>query len=123
MPVFLIQAISSDLPEITKGPSVNENKITSQVNGTRPINFQWYRDDEEVSDGDDYEGCTTHELDIVGADPQARNYKCQLNNKFGNVFSKGILYGRSYTILLPVSQCFCYYHFLGPLVKALKLKG
>ena len=72
--------------------------IAVQVRGTKPIEYQWFKDDKELGDGDDYKGSTTPKLVIVGTGLQVKGkYVCQVKNKFGKTHSQGMQYGKLYT--------------------------
>ena len=59
------------------------------------MQYQWLKDDKELSDGDDYQGATTPMLVIVGTGPQVKgSYKCQINNKYRKKSSNGIKYSK-----------------------------
>ena len=84
-------------PKITKLPTLRENRILIQAEGTQPIKYQWLKDDEEpLRKCEDYKGTTTAELVIVGSGPQVKgNYKCLVKHKYGDVLSNGTHYGKS----------------------------
>ena len=66
------------------------------VQGTKPIRYQWFKDDEELSDGDLYDGTTTPELVLKESfSPEVKGkYKCQVVNKYEELQdSKEIEYG------------------------------
>lgn len=97
-----------------------DNKIKLQAKGTKPLQYQWFKDDEELSDGEDYEGSTTPELKIVGTGPKGKGeYKCQVSNKYGEVMSQEKLYCKSYNLPLPSHLNDA---FLDPFISELKQK-
>ena len=78
--------------------------IKVQVQGTEPLKYQWLKDDKELRDSIYYKGPTTPELCIVGSDSQVKGeYKCQVTNEFGKIFSQSILYGRSNRTLIVIN--------------------
>ena len=80
---------------ITKQPTVRENRILIQAEGSKPMRYQWLKDDEELSDGNDHQGSTTPELVIVGTGPQVKgNYKCRIAHKYGEITSIETDYGK-----------------------------
>ena len=90
-------------PNITKQPALKENRISIEAEGTQPMRYQWLKDDEELSDGDDYKGSITPKLVIVGTGPQVKgNYKCRVKHKYGKILSNETCYGKmlvSYILL------------------------
>ena len=75
---------------------MKDETIKLQVKGTKPLHYQWFKDDEELKDGENYEGSTTPELVIVGTGPQSKGtYKCLISNKYGKVLSQGEVFGKS----------------------------
>ena len=81
-----------------------ENRIKLRAQGTTPLKYQWFKDDEELSDGEDYKGSASPALVIEETGPQSKgNYKCQVSNEYGNVFSQEKIYRKSNTdnLLLP----------------------
>ena len=82
---------------ITNQPTVKENRIWIQAEGTKPIKYQWLKDNNEpLSNGDDYKGSTTAELVIMGTGPQVKgNYKCLVKHKYGEIQTRGTHYGKS----------------------------
>ena len=83
-------------PKITKRPTIGEKRILIQAEGSKPIKYQWFKDDEKLlSSNDDYKGPSTQELIVMGTGPQVKgNYKCLVANKYGKVVSAHIHYGR-----------------------------
>ena len=72
--------------------------MSIEVGGTKPIKYQWFKDEIEVNDGDDYMGSTTSELSVVGIGPQVTGmYKCLVINKFGKASSRNISYSMCYS--------------------------
>ena len=81
---------------ITKQPSIKENRILIVVQGTKPIRYQWFKNDEELSDGHLYDGTTTPELVLKeSSSPEVKGkYMCQVTDKYEELkVSKEIEYG------------------------------
>ena len=93
------------------------------------MKYQWLKDDEEpLSDSEDYKGCTTQELIIVGTGPQVKgNYMCLVKHEYGEIQSSVIHYGKFYVI--SQKACFGYtlvlkcYHIPDPFVFELTSNG
>ena len=84
-------------PQIVKEPYEEGSVIAVQAQGTKPLKYQWLKDDKELRDSIDYKGSTTPELCIVGSDLRVKGeYKCQVTNEYGKTYSQEIQYGRSY---------------------------
>ena len=81
-------------PKIARQPYKEENVIKFQVQGTKPMKYLWFKDDQELCDGDDYKGSTTSELCIMRSSQQLvqGKFKCQVTNMYGLL---EIQYGRS----------------------------
>ena len=83
-------------PQITKEPYEEQSIIKVQAQGTKPLKYQWLKDDKELRDSICYKGSTTPELCIVGTGLQVKGgYKCHVTNKCGETDSLEIQYGRS----------------------------
>ena len=92
---IIAKRIPTHPPKITNQPSIVDGMIKLQAQGTQPIRYQWLKDDEELSDGDNYKGSTTSELAILGTGPQVEgNYKCRLINEYGEHISHEIPYSK-----------------------------
>ena len=66
------------------------------MEGTKPIKYQWFKDDEELTDGDDFKGSTGHELFVRNSDSRVKGkYHCKLEDRHGDCVSSGnIKFGR-----------------------------
>ena len=75
-------------------PTIKQKVVKIQVQGKKPIKYQWFKDDVKLSDGDKHYGCTTPDLVIVGTGPQVKGeYSCQVENRQqGKMSSEKILY-------------------------------
>ena len=83
-------------PQIIKEPYEEQSVIKVQAQGIKPLKYLWLKDNQELRDSIDYTGSTTPELHIVGTSSQVKGeYKCQVTNELGELFSQSILYGRS----------------------------
>ena len=92
-------------PQITKEPYEDQSVIKVQAQGTKPLKYQWLKNDKELRDSTDYEGLTAPELCIVGSGLHVKGaYKCQVTNMFGKTLSQEILYGESLNLIF-VSLC------------------
>ena len=79
----------------TKQPILKQKCITVQAKGTMSMRYQWIKDDEDLSECDDFKGSTSPELVIVGTGPQVKgNYKCRVTNKYRKILSNEIHYGK-----------------------------
>ena len=73
-------------PKIIKEPYEEENMIKFQAQGTKPMNYLWFKDDRELCDGENYKGTTTPELHIMGSGQQVRGkFKCRVTNEYGPI--------------------------------------
>ena len=63
----------------------SNNSIKIIAEGTTPLKYQWFLDEEELTiDEDDYEGSTTARLVIKNSDSLSEGcYKCEVTDKFG----------------------------------------
>ena len=74
--------------------SEQDSVIRIKVKGTKPLKYQWHKDDRKLCDSVDYKGSNASELEIVGTGLQVNgNYKCQVINMYGEVWSQEIYYG------------------------------
>ena len=109
-------------PLITKEPYEEQSVIKVQAQGTKPMKYQWLKDDKELRDSIDYKGSTTPELCIMGSGSHAKgNYRCQVTNMFGKTLSQEILYGASINLTFVLYNIFKL--FSDPFISELKLKG
>ena len=81
---------------IRKGPVKKDDVIWVQVEGTKPIQYQWIKDGDKLSDNENYKGSTSRELFIRTFNPQVRGmYQCQVRDKYGNDSpSEEVLFGK-----------------------------
>ena len=90
------QAIPTYPPKLAKDSTISENTIKLKAHGTKPLKYQWLKNDEEINDGDRYRGSTTSELVVLGSCPQVKGiYKCQVTNRYGEIISRDVDYGKS----------------------------
>ena len=63
----------------------SNNSIEIIAEGTTPLKYQWFLDEEELTiDDGDYEGSTTARLVIKNSDSLSEGcYKCEVTDKFG----------------------------------------
>ena len=83
----------------------DDNVIVMKVKGTEPINYQWFKDDDKITDGNDFKGCDGHELFVRSLEPHVNgSYHCEVKNldkpghcvrsvkiKFGELISSIVL--------------------------------
>ena len=81
-------------PKFTEELLEEDNVIKVQVQGTKPLTYQWLKDDKALRDNTDYMGSTASELHIMGSGSRIKGkYKCQVTNMCGSCELE-IYYGR-----------------------------
>ena len=81
---------SPDIPlDILKQPTfTNDKTVELSAIGTTPLSYQWFCDEERLTDGESYEGSTTPKLVIKIAESVLQGcYKCRIEDKHGKVAS------------------------------------
>ena len=95
--VFLaLQDVPTTPLKIIKQPTLNNNVIIIKVEGTKPISYKWFKDEEQVCDGDNYKGSTTHELFVRNLNPLTKGmYVCKIHDKCEqSICSDSITFGK-----------------------------
>ena len=91
---------SPDIPlEFSKQPIFSNAKtVELSAIGTTPLSYQWFCDEERLTDGESYEGSTTPKLVIKIAESLLQGcYKCRIEDKHGKVASSKEI-GKSFNI-------------------------
>ena len=67
------------------GPAFNDEQILSlTATGAKPLQYQWFKDDEEISDNEYFEGANDSKLQIQDSTKQLGKYYCEVSNAFGS---------------------------------------
>ena len=97
-------------PAITQDPvsqSVNAGQtavFTVSASGTTPLNYQWQKNQVNLSDGGNISGSTTHTLQVSNVQPSDEgDYRCIVTNNYGSATSNAATLDVTY---VPPDFCF-----------------
>ena len=63
---------------------MEDDVIRLEVCGTKPITYQWFKNDMKLKDGDEYKGSTAKELLVRKVSEDSRGaYYCKVKDKLG----------------------------------------
>ena len=73
---------------------MKENRLKVTAQGSKPLQFQWFKDEEPLSDSARYKGSNTAELVIEGIDSELKGtYTCRVTDRKENMKEGKIEFG------------------------------